>query len=769
MDNRYQRPDNPDGVPEQILRVTSCPKARIRIQALIVVFSVTALLCLVGDIHRQQAHAEANLDKALRSTDQEYIRLQLQPKLQTAGQSPLLPGSARPYVEARRALSKGNPTQALNHLQRSRHPLFADRETLVRGEALLALGQVEEAILSFEKALATAVLPKIAVAAVEGLALSHGRLQQYKIAHHYVDTLLNHGKRSRLNPRFLLAKAKLHLEEKEFQTAYNLTARIIQNYPASQTLASTRALQAHTLAQGAEPTTLTPSQLAKRAEVLVDVRQFSEASAITHQLGPTPQIKLLKARILAGQGQFAKAKPLFTELTATDVPDNIAGEALHYLARHLLDTDDNNSAQILFDQLVRQAPHSRRARNAEFYGGWIAHDEGRLADAASRMYRYVDRHQRARDRDEALWFAGWSNYLLKRYDRAKTDLQRLLAEHPKSNLVPQAYYWLGRIAEHQQQKQEAQVAYQRILKLTPFNYYAVWASQRLKAAGQPTPQAPAEDKPYLPDSLNSALRLLGSERPISIDRAILLFHEDRPGEVHQELSQALSQIGKVNDLMTARVAGLLNRLGAHHLAFRISKGLLGSGKGLLNGNATAWLAWRQAYPHAFSTYVNEAHNHHKVPMEIIWAIMRTETHYRTTATSRVGAGGVMQIMPKTAQRIGRIATGGKFRAARYLQPQHNIWLGTWYLGALLERFNGQLVPTAASYNAGPRVVDRWLEAFDGRPLDEFVERIPYRETRRYVRRVIETWFLYHQLYGHPSPTLPANVQKKFNSTSKANF
>jgi soluble lytic murein transglycosylase len=126
-------------------------------------------------------------------------------------------------------------------------------------------------------------------------------------------------------------------------------------------------------------------------------------------------------------------------------------------------------------------------------------------------------------------------------------------------------------------------------------------------------------------------------------------------------------------------------------------------------------------------------------------------------------------MPATARHIGQAAEAARAHAARYQTPESNVWLGTWYLNQLLERYDGQVVAAIGAYNGGPSAMDRWLEAFDGMPLDEFVERIPYRETRRYVRRVVETWSIYEQLYGGAAPELPDAIAHVVDTESHASF
>ena len=107
--------------------------------------------------------------------------------------------------------------------------------------------------------------------------------------------------------------------------------------------------------------------------------------------------------------------------------------------------------------------------------------------------------------------------------------------------------------------------------------------------------------------------------------------------------------------------------------------------------------------------------------------------------------GFWPFLATTAKRIGQIAEGGKPHASRFLEPESNIWLGAWYLKQLLDRYDGQIALAAGAYNAGPGAMDRWVENGRNMELDAFIEMVNYRETRQYIRRVLETYQIYRRL------------------------
>jgi soluble lytic murein transglycosylase len=156
-----------------------------------------------------------------------------------------------------------------------------------------------------------------------------------------------------------------------------------------------------------------------------------------------------------------------------------------------------------------------------------------------------------------------------------------------------------------------------------------------------------------------------------------------------------------------------------------------------------WLAW----PTAYDRNVGRAARAHGVERALVYAIMREESGYQPDALSVVGARGLTQIMPDTGRRLASDLGAAAFDPAELFVPERNLELGAFYLSRLLARFDGRMSAAIASYNAGPEAVARWLAADPTREDDEWVESIPYDQTRAYVKRVLRSVAVYQALYG----------------------
>ncbi len=151
-------------------------------------------------------------------------------------------------------------------------------------------------------------------------------------------------------------------------------------------------------------------------------------------------------------------------------------------------------------------------------------------------------------------------------------------------------------------------------------------------------------------------------------------------------------------------------------------------------------------------------------------ITRQESNFDVAARSPVGARGLMQLMPATARAVSRQMRERYDRNALTNDPTYNIMLGSKYLGDLIDQFDGSYIMAIAAYNAGPYRVKRWIREFgDPRkaevdPID-WIEQIPFTETRNYVQRVMENLQVYRAVMSNSqqlAKTLPADLSRAGN-------
>ena len=168
-------------------------------------------------------------------------------------------------------------------------------------------------------------------------------------------------------------------------------------------------------------------------------------------------------------------------------------------------------------------------------------------------------------------------------------------------------------------------------------------------------------------------------------------------------------------------------------------------------------AWKRAYPIAFSEHVQSNTREHGVPVYFLYSLMTVESTFHPGAISSSNAYGLLQVIPRTGRRIASELALGDWVPELLLQPHMAIKMGSYYVGRLLNKFEGQEPLAAAAYNAGPHRVTTWLSAHPERPMDVFIEEIPFRQARRYTRSVIKHSARYRRIYHGDDGLYVANT------------
>jgi soluble lytic murein transglycosylase len=367
---------------------------------------------------------------------------------------------------------------------------------------------------------------------------------------------------------------------------------------------------------------------------------------------------------------------------------------------------------------------------AAYLAAWLHYDAGRYARAAELLGRYARAHPQSKRALDARWFRAWSFYRAGRSGEAR----RALASLSQGPLGPQALYWQARLARDPRRQAEL---YRATAGAPEGDWYSLLAAARLQALGEDPPPFPA---PVPPRPLPEGPADARAGASLALAEALLGagLREEALAEV-----RALSQ-GPLARARAAVLAQLATFAGDPEIPFRMARDHL-----LPTARALRW-GHPQAYPEA----LRRAAAGFGVDPWLLLAAMRRESGFRVDARSGAAAEGLLQLIPPTAERLATLLGVPQGLSRRLREPEVSISFGAHYLGLLAARFgDGPLL--LAAYNAGPAAAASWARARAGLPLDEWVEDIPYRETRQYVRLVMADRALYRRLHGEgPAPLDP---------------
>lgn len=437
-----------------------------------------------------------------------------------------------------------------------------------------------------------------------------------------------------------------------------------------------------------------------------------------------------------------KAEAVLKKLTETASSPNTLEDALLLYGKALQRSDKRVEAVTVFERVIKDYPKKDIAAIATFRLADMVEGDGDLAKAKD-LYRYLYKtFSKSSLADDALWKEGWLFYKEKDYKNAYFLFGRLLTEYPSSEFADTATYWSARTAEKMGMTEEAANHYANIINNFPLSYYTVLARERvpytapeIPLAGQvrnislPFPARQQTPDKYISFHLNRGKTLLN-----------IGFKEDASIEFSLAAAKCTDKKAILEIAGFMLMAGDYNR--AQGIAFKSLKECLRDGIGRSYAEA-----WRLAFPIGFSDDVSAGAEKNSLSPYLIHAIIREESSYRVDAVSRAGAIGLMQVMPSTGSNMAKETGFRGYNTQSLYRPEANITLGSLYLKRLIEANKGNLPLAIATYNAGPNAVSAWVSRYGTEEMDEFIEKIPYPETRNYVKRVLRSYELYGRLFG----------------------
>jgi soluble lytic murein transglycosylase len=474
-----------------------------------------------------------------------------------------------------------------------------------------------------------------------------------------------------------------------------------------------------------------------------------ELEALVPQIGGADR-DLVKVRIGAA-GYFARDnQPAFLYLKSLTVTSPEAdAERLYYLhaaARRLKNEDDARDA---LDRLNKQYANSPWRLQALIAGanGYLVTNQ---PDVYEPMYRACyESFPTAAEAAGCHWKVTWNQYLKRGPDAARM-LREHLVKYPSSEKAAAALYFLGRVAEKEKSLASARVYYAEIAERYPNFFHAVLAREKLGLSSIANAGTSPEAEAFL-DSVTfpskSSKRTFEADAPTRarIDRARLLAAAGLDDWADTELRFGARTDGQ-SHVLALELAQMAESRGAHDQAIRSIKSLAG-GYLSIPFDAAPDKFWKLAFPMPYRPSLEANSKLRDLDPFMVAALIRQESEFNPLALSRAKAYGLTQVMPATGRELSRKMGVRKFTTKMLYEPELNLKLGTYYLRMMLDQLGGQWEATLAAYNAGKSRVDSWKTYAAFEEPAEFIESIPFTETRDYVQIVMRNADVYRRLYG----------------------
>ncbi len=491
---------------------------------------------------------------------------------------------------------------------------------------------------------------------------------------------------------------------------------------------------------------LTAAERKVHADSLFNAKRYGDASAEYHSIESSDS-SLSQADRNALEIYAAVCDLKLKNLSRRDVErlpattDDSAALKLYMQAELSRSENDRQGHDTLIAQMVQQFPGSRWTEEALYSGGnmyLLRHDPEQAIYHYSLLLKLFPGSTYA---PSAHWRVAWMNYRLRRYAEAARLMDEQIEHYTGGTEVPSALYWRGRIYEDTENNLSQAANFYRAVSDAYVNYYyALLARKRL---------AVLRDQPATAPS--AVLR--GVHAP-EIPPLTDLVPENDPHYIKAKLlaNAALNEyIGpEIQSSATAEEWGALGQAqiyesyGEHTRALQSMKHS-GIPFFALPFSEVPIAYWRLLFPQPYWSDITQDSQASGVDPYLVASLIRQESEFNAGAVSRANAYGLMQLLPSVGKVIAKRQGVKGFNASQLLNPAVNLRLGTVNLREVIDRYGGQIEYTLAAYNAGDVPVRQWMASSDYKDVPEFVESIPYTETRDYVQAILRNREMYRAI------------------------
>src|SRR5579872_1408065 len=516
---------------------------------------------------------------------------------------------------------------------------------------------------------------------------------------------------------------------------------------------------------------LTPKGRLVRCSKLLDVHEYTKAKSELETL--IPQLNgedLDVGRVRLGAAMFylkdAAAALHYLRPLEVQAPEADA-ERLFYLTQAARRLDAQDDLKRSLDDLASKHADSPWRLRAIIGAGYYYRVKNQPADSEAAYRACYESFPNDPQAASCQWNVTWSQYLKDRQG-ARDLLAAHVKNYPGSENASASLYFLGRIAESANDPGSARVYYEKITAQFPNEYYALLARARMNdaAIGKATPSDAAGQflaAITFPQRVPTIITEANDANKVRIERARLLASAGLADLAEGELRFGAQHDGQ-SQLMAIELAQLAVRQNAPDRGIRLIKHYAPGYMNLPFDTSTQKL-WRLAFPLPFWKSLEGYSQERGLDPFMVAGLIRQESEFNPKVISPANAYGLTQVLPSTGRELSRRLNIRPFRANMLFSPDVNLEIGTYYLKIMLDSLNGDWEQALASYNAGKSRVLNWRNWSTFQEPAEFVESIPFTETRNYVQNVLRNADVYRRLYAGVDPVALASTDNG-NSSDK---
>ena len=541
-------------------------------------------------------------------------------------------------------------------------------------------------------------------------------------------------------PNYELTEAKIAYAIQQTDEAERVFKHLLLSHPLTP---EAEVARARLTAMGAE-TSLTAAELRSLGDAYYNGGRYELAEEQYRSLARNMELPASERNgfAVAVAACDLKLKRLTeSEAQALPVTSDDNGARRLYLLMELARSHQNSGEQQrLVEEMEARFPQSPWLAEALYSSGnmyLLLRDYPQAVNYYSYLATHFPGYKNAA---AAHWRAGWLSYREGQFDEAARMFDDQIRLYPQDTESAAAMYWRARLYETQDHKPAlAAVDYRAIVGRYQHYFYAQMSRERLKALGLPVLVSETQMGEYRPPPVPHLVDTFPSDSP-HIAKARLIANAGLNEYIGQEIA-ADPDSPSWSALAEAQIYA---SFGETYRAMRSLKRALPTYI-LEPIGAIPLVYWHILFPEPYWDTIKEESAKNGLDPYLVASLIRQESEFNPSVVSYANAWGLMQIEPNVGRKLAREEGINHFQTFQLLNPEINIRLGTKYLRQMLDRFGGVQEYALAAYNAGDsRVVD-WQSAGPYSGMDEFVESIPFTQTREYVQAILRNEEIYRSI------------------------
>ena len=528
-------------------------------------------------------------------------------------------------------------------------------------------------------------------------------------------SLYSEEKNRSLKASYLLGLGEALEKQGKYGDALITYKRIWVQYP--ETKSSTKAYTAANRISNTQGIAFQPSQsdYLERANILFDKSRWSSALQNYNKLSSkSTEVRTNIGIAMVNTKRLNEAENILKNINSP--------RALFWRGKLKTKQGLDSEASELYTQIHLLYPNSSLAPEGLYNAArlyQINNDSQKAIKTYDILIRSYPRNKYAED---GAWYLGWIYYRKGQYREAHGTFSAFTDSDSTFN-ASNAKYWRARTLEKQGRNDEAHAQYRELASSTTPTYHTYLAQK--KSGYTPTFT-----------NINPETTALNPRAGSRKEKAQLLIGLGMPEEAKLEITAMEDEAGTKEEFVI--VSLLYSQVDDYNKSINVAQGI-----GLPQAN-------KLSFPKGYNEIVGPYAKKYGVDELLVYSIIREESRFQKDVVSPADAVGLMQLIPPTARTVARQIGINGFSTAMLTIPRINIEMGIFYFKQVLDKFNGDVELALASYNAGPHRAADWKVRFYGLEKDEFIEEVPFRETRNYIRRILRSYGAYKAIYGDSS-------------------